>query len=122
MTASSFLGNDHRPFNARLRSPIDRGWCASRAGTRGSYLQIDLERDYAFCGIRVQGAKHGHVNTFELRFARGRGDPFIPYGVVRGGIVPTSHLLLITTETTHKKLCCYVCSLSMLATKDNITT
>jgi len=81
MTASSFLGNDHRPFNARLRSPIDRGWCASRAGTRGSYLQIDLERDYSFCGIRVQGAKHGHVNTFELRFARGRGDPFIPYGV-----------------------------------------
>lgn len=100
MTASTFLGSDHRPFNARLESPIDRGWCPSTDDTLGSYLEIDLERDFAFCGIRVQGAKHGHVDTFELRFSRGRGGPFIPYGVVRDGITPISHLLHITTETT----------------------
>lgn len=80
MTASTVLGSDYRAFNARLDSPIDRGWCASANGAQGSYLEIDLERDYAFCGIRIQGAAHGHVNTFQLRFARDKEGSFIPFG------------------------------------------
>lgn len=83
MTASTFLGNDFRPFNARLASPRDRGWCASADGAQGSYLEIDLERDFAFCGIRLQGAAHGHVNSFQLRFALDEEGPFIPFGTVR---------------------------------------
>ena len=84
MTASSTLGTDFSPFHARLGSARDRGWCAS-AGTLNNYLEIDLERDYVFCGIRVQGGAHGHVNTFQLRFARGKGDSFVPFGKVRDG-------------------------------------
>ena len=82
MTASTFLGNDHRAFNARLASPIDRGWCASDSEALNSYLEIDLERDFAFCGIRIQGAAHGHVDSFQLRFARDKEGPFIRFGTV----------------------------------------
>ena len=88
MTASTVLGNDYRAFNARLDSPLDKGWCTSATGTRNSYLEIDLEREIAFCGIRIQGAAHGHVNAFQLRFASGRGNPFIPYFRVRDGVRP----------------------------------
>lgn len=80
INATSFLGNDYRPFNARLESPLDRGWCASASGALNSYLEIDLERDFVFCGIRLQGAAHGHVNSFQLRFARNTRGPFILFG------------------------------------------
>lgn len=89
MTASSSLGRNFRPFHARLASARDRGWCASTE-TLNTYLEIDLERDYVFCGIRVQGGTHGHVNTFQLRFARGKEGSFIPYDKVRDGVT-TEH-------------------------------
>jgi len=92
MTASTVLGSDYRAFNARLDSPIDRGWCASANGAQGSYLEIDLERDYAFCGIRIQGAAHGHVNTFQLRFARDKEGSFIPFGTVRDDVTTEDSL------------------------------
>ena len=92
MTASTFLGRDHRPFNARLGSPIDRGWCPAAAGVRDSYLEINLERDFAFCGIRIQGAAHGHVNSFQLRFARDEEGPFIPFGTVRDDVTTANSL------------------------------
>ena len=81
--ATSFLGRDHRPFNARLKSPRDRGWCSTVSGRQNSYLEINLERDLAFCGIRIQGAARGHVNSFQLRFARDKRGPFVPFGTVR---------------------------------------
>ena len=83
MNASTFLGRDHLPSNARLKSPDDRGWCASSKGARNSYLEIDLKRDYAFCGIRIQGAARGHVDSFQLRFAHDKRGPFIPVDTVR---------------------------------------
>ena len=86
MTASTFLGSDYRAFNARLDSSIDKGWCTSASGRVGSYLQINLERNFVFCGIRLQGAVHGHIDTFELRFAQSIEGPFIPFGRVRDDV------------------------------------
>jgi len=90
LTASTFLGNRFRAFNARLDSPGDNGWCSSFAGREGSYLEIDLRRDFAFCGIRLQGGDHGHVDTFQLRFAGAKEGPFTLFDTVREMMVQPS--------------------------------
>lgn len=84
ITASSSLGPENEPYHARIGSAIGDGWCAATGGQNREYLEIDLERDYAFCGINVQGGFHGHVETFQLAFAQKEGAPFILYrGKVR---------------------------------------
>ncbi|KAL9954146.1 hypothetical protein ACROYT_G041645 [Oculina patagonica] len=82
ITASSSLGEVNRPWHARLGETRGDGWCAAQGRARRQYLEIDLEKDFVFCGITVQGGFHGHVDDFELEFARQKGGAFTPYGRV----------------------------------------
>lgn len=83
MTASSSLGNANRPYFARIGSAAGDGWCTAQTPGVREYLQVDLEKDFVFCGIMVQGGFHGHVDTFQLEFSRKIGGSFIQYGKVR---------------------------------------
>ena len=87
-TASSSLGPENEAWHARIGGIEGDGWCAARGTINRQYLQVDLKKDYVFCGITVQGGFHGHVDGFELEFARKEGGPFTPYRRVRYGVEP----------------------------------
>ena len=67
MKSSSNLPGTYA-FYGRLHA--NPGWCAATSNNRNDWLQVDLGKDFALCGVATQGATfHAGVTDFQLSYS-----------------------------------------------------
>ena len=70
MTASSFssLGSNKSPYYGRLHGI--KAWCSETRNSINDWLQVDLGKEFALCGIATQGnILFSYVTNFKLSFS-----------------------------------------------------